>query len=190
MRTVETKLNAKQLVFVEAYLRTFQKTTAAKEAGYYGTTQEATRLLALPKVQEYIAKRMSELAMQADEALYRLAEQARMSIADFIMEDPNSPDGFTLNWETIRARGHLIKSIRSGRSGPVIELHDGQKALELIGRNLGLFVDKVQVDENQSGEITVRFIPSGHQDQMVSPTEAGRTLESGGSDGDTGRIED
>jgi len=46
MRTVETKLNAKQLVFVEAYLRTFQKTTAAKEAGYYGTTQEATRLLA------------------------------------------------------------------------------------------------------------------------------------------------
>ncbi len=50
-----------------------------------------------------------------------------------------------LNWEAIRANGHLIKSITNTKYGPRIELYDGQTARIQLGRHHGLFTDNQKV---------------------------------------------
>lgn len=112
--------------------------------------------------------------MSGDEVIGRLSEQARVNIADFVTvtlvpasiiplsqkengDDDSAEDAgnnaqgsqmiqiVELNWDAIRERGHLIKSITNTRHGPKIELHDGQSALVNVGRHHKLFIDQQQV---------------------------------------------
>jgi hypothetical protein len=106
--------------------------------------------------------------MSADEVLARLAEQGRMSISDFVLED-SSPtydkDGnktgtittIGLDWTAIRRHGNLIKSITSTQYGPKIELHDGQAALVHIGKHLKLFNDQMDLNLKDSN-IVVKLV--------------------------------
>lgn len=51
---------------------------------------------------------------------------------------------------------HLIKKFAdSPRNGLSIELYDVQGALQLIGRNLGLFKDKVELTGKDGGNLTI-----------------------------------
>lgn len=166
--------------WIDVYLQTRNATEASRVVGYKYPRQAGHNLLQNPVVKEEIKRRMAATEMEVGEILYRFAEQARANIADFIAPDPAG--GIKLNWEEIKRRGYLIKSIKHTRSGPILELHDSQKALELIGKHLGMFVEKVSMESNQTGEITVRFV-SGHPDQLVSPAPASGVIESGGVDG-------
>jgi hypothetical protein len=107
-----------------------------------------------PAVSEAIKERMSAMAMAADEVLLRLGQQGRASIAIFFIfsskmdENDNLIRTAELNWENIEKYGFLIKSIRLTKEGWSLELHDTQKALELIGKHLKLFVDQVDLNVN------------------------------------------
>ena len=147
-------LSPKRRRFVEAYLATWNASEAARQAGYAKADRQGPRLLRFVEVQAAISQRLKESAMQADEVLNRLADQAKVNIADFVTESEFTPvdkDGnplepmqmIQLDWDAIRKYGHLIKSIKMTANGPAIELHDGQKALELIGRHLALFTDNI-----------------------------------------------
>jgi len=132
---------------------------------------ELTRKKAIEAVEE----RWRAKVMGSTEVLGRLSEQAAASIADFITlrlepvslvvplikkdDDEDGEEGESqeliesgrfvqiveLNWEAIKANGHLIKSITNTRRGPRIELHDGQTALINMGRHHKLFVDQSEV---------------------------------------------
>jgi hypothetical protein len=55
------------------------------------------------------------------------------------------------NWETVREYGHLVKKIGWDRNGrPVVEFHDKVQVARLIGQNLGLF--KEQMDVTSGGK--------------------------------------
>ncbi len=136
---------AQHMLFAMEYVKDFNGTRAAERAGYKGSEAslgvQASRVLRYARVQEKIADLLSANAMQASEALWRLAGQARNDISMFVIE---GEDGFEINWLNIRKFGYLVKSISHTRQGPKIVLHDSQRALELIGKHFAIFTDKVQ----------------------------------------------
>jgi len=138
---------AQHMLFAMEYVKDFNGTRAAERAGYKGSDPSlgvtASRLLKYAKVQEKIADLLSANAMQASEALWRLAGQARGDVSMFVIE---GEDGFEINWPNVRKFGYLVKSISHTRQGPKIVLHDSQKALELIGKHFAIFTDRIEMN--------------------------------------------
>ncbi|MAS33560.1 MAG: terminase small subunit [Anaerolineaceae bacterium] len=155
-------LTHKQQLFVDAYLRCWNATRAAIEAGYSEKTarQQGSRLLTNVDVQDAIQKKMAESAMNTNEVLYHLAQIARGDVTD-LTDDRGLP-----NLQKAKALGksNLIKKVRIKRAiveasesddasgdGPVLEYegmvegYDRLKALELIGRSLGIFKDNLDL---------------------------------------------
>lgn len=141
------EISRRHRAFVEAYLLTWNASEAARQAGYRGRSNTiGNRLLTNVDIQARIAQRIEQMAMEADEILARLSEQARINIGDFFtrLEGPEvlgKPGSvWFLDMEKVRARGHLIKKIKFYKEGDVeIELHDGQAALVHLGKHAGLF---------------------------------------------------
>ena len=142
-------MNKKQRVFVEEYLQCWNATEAARRAGYSERTArtQGSKLLTKVDIAEEISKRISEIAMSADEVLVRLAEQARVSLGDIVTIYGKGKDAWYLDLPKVieEGKGHLIKSLVPTQYGLKVELHDKQKALELLGRHHQLFTDKLDV---------------------------------------------
>lgn len=130
-------LTNKQCVFVEEYLQCWNASEAARRAGYSekGIDVTAHHLLVNTSISAFIKERIAEKAMAADEALGRLADQARATIEDFISFTVGPYPTFTLDLDKARERHklHLIKRLKYNAEGyPEIELHDAQNALKTI----------------------------------------------------------
>ena len=84
-------LTHKQQLFVDAYLRCWNATRAAIEAGYSEKTarQQGSRLLTNVDVQDAIQKKMAESAMNTNEVLYHLAQIARTLPGQDVRRDPS-----------------------------------------------------------------------------------------------------
>ncbi len=141
-------ITTKQQVFIEEYLKCWNATEAARVAGYAYPTREGWRLLhERPFVEEAIKERLAEKAMTADEVLARLADRARVSLADFVtVEDDGS-------WhvDLVKAREaeklDLIDRLYVDRNGNVrLEIASREKALELLAKYHGLFSDAANVN--------------------------------------------
>jgi hypothetical protein len=146
-------LSYKQRAFVDYYLANgFNATKAAEAAGYSTPGKAGHRLSKNVEIRAEIAARTASRAMSADEALQRLADRARVSLADFY--DVDDDGNLVLNLQRARETGklELLDGITcDARGNLILKLPDRTKALELIGRNLGLWVDRVQK------ETTLRF---------------------------------
>ena len=79
------KLNDKQRVFIEAYVRSWNATQAAIAAGYSEQTAYAqgSRLLKNVEIKAEIERRVEDLSMSEAEVLTRLTEQARGDMGQF-----------------------------------------------------------------------------------------------------------
>ncbi len=134
--------------FVEFFLQTGNATEAARLAGYNGTYASLRSIgwenLTKPNIKAAIKKRMAEIQVNTDEVLFRLSQQARASIGEFIKIDEDN--GFTIDLEKVKEFGHLVKRIRPTRYGHDLELHDSQDALTLIGKHHRLFTEQIRVD--------------------------------------------
>ncbi len=148
-------LSAKRRMFIEAYLATWSMSEAARRAGYKHAWEMGHRLFKDPEIAAAIEERIKTAAMGANEALARLAEQARVNIGDFFRLKNGSDSEYELDMEAVKARGHLIKSIKSTPYGPVLELHDGQTALITIAKHLHLLTERVDLT---SGGKPIRFV--------------------------------
>lgn len=141
-------LSYRQRAFVDYYLANGGNATKAAEAAGYGAAYQAGyRTLKNSEVQAEIAARTANLAMTADEALQRLGDLARVSLADFY--DVDDDGNLVLNLQRARDSGklELLDGITcDARGNLILKLPDRIKALMLIGRNLGLWVDRVQHD--------------------------------------------
>ena len=136
-------LRNKQKAFVEGYLRCWNATEAAREAGYSPRTAKSigSENLTKPDIQAEIINRLREHHMSSDEALMLLSDIARADISDFIA------DNGSINWEAVRKNGRLIKKIKhiKGQHSE-IELHDSLRALEMIGKFHRLFLERYEVE--------------------------------------------
>jgi len=81
--------------------------------------------------------------MRADEVLLRLTEQARGLSKDYFR--PNGElDAAAI---VTNNKTHLIKKTKQTQHGLEVELYDGQRALVDIGRALGIFKDRLIVED-------------------------------------------
>jgi phage terminase small subunit len=153
------KLRNKQIVFVEAYLRTWNATQAAKDAGYSKKTAYSIgqNNLKKPDIAAAVQKRLAEMKMSADEVLLLLSDQARVSIKPFVKITDEGFIYFDFSQPGAMEKMHLIKKIRSKRSRRIegrgddtkawedeiveVELVDSQNALDKLGRHHKLFTD-------------------------------------------------
>lgn len=167
-------LSAKQQAFVEEYLRTGNATRSAVAAGYSAKTAEQIghQLLKKTSVADEIARRFEAKAMAADEVLARLAEQARFNPVPYILfEEIRNEEGeliakafrgIDLDKLQEDGLGHVLKGISKTRNGLKIEFHDAQRALELIGKHLGLFKERIE----HSGQIDMARVEQMSDDEL------------------------
>jgi phage terminase small subunit len=150
-------LTDKQRRFINFYLELWNGTEAAAQAGYDGDRATlavvASENLRKPKIRAAIEKRLESEAMGADEVLWRLGQQARGNLADFI--DTDVPGGL-IDMDAVAEKGYLLKKLAWTKSGLQIEMYDAQAALDKMGKAHSLFTDRIE----HSGEIsnTVRVI--------------------------------
>lgn len=154
-----SKFTDKQRAFIEHYLSCWNATEAAISAGYSKKTARSMGCenLTKPNIREEIEKRMSELAMTANEVLFRLGKMARSSVDDIVKMDEKGH--ISLDFAKAKENGsiHLIKSIVPTAHGTKVELHDQRGALVDIGKHLGMFVNKI--DHTSGGEkIIVKIV--------------------------------
>jgi Terminase small subunit len=140
---MQVKIRARQRVWLEEYLRTWNACEAAHRAGYTDPIQAGMSNLGNPTLKQMIAQRLADRAMTTEEALDRLAEQARGSYAEFITEMG------TIDLRAMKAAGkmYLIKQVKPTAHGLAVEFYDAQTALIHMGRYHKLFTDKVEAKE-------------------------------------------
>lgn len=130
-------LTKRRKLFIEEYLECWNGSEAARRAGYAHPGVEACRLLKNAEIQEAINDRLAEKCMSADEVLLRLADMARGDIRDFVLVGEKG--SWTIDWETVKGKTHIIKKAYDTKHGLSFELYDAQAALEKIGRAHGIF---------------------------------------------------
>ena len=115
------KLTPKRQAFVTAYLRDGNATQAAIAAGYSAKTAKSTgsRMLTFADVQEAVGARLERVGITAERVLEELGKIAFVAMDAGAAADS---DG-------------LLLSVR---------VPDKLKALELLGKHLKLFTDKVE----------------------------------------------
>jgi len=176
------KLTPKQRVFVASYIGVsrFNATKAALAAGYSEKTAYSigSENLKKPEIKAAIDAYLAENTMGAPETLFRLTEQARGDLGDFLTDKGG------LDWETAHTMGktRLVKQVKrktirtTSKDGSIdtettieeIELYSAQAALHLIGKHLGLFVDRTEHTGKDGGPIAFTW-----QDEAVLLIKSG-----------------
>lgn len=177
------KLTAKQKAFIDEYLVDLNATQAAIRSGYSKKTarQIGEKNLSKPYIQAALEKRMKDRQKRTeitqDLVIAELAKIAFANGADYarvverkrripVLDD----DGEIINYEDApyqdvdltltenlseEAKG-AISGIKMTKNGIEVGTHDKVKALELLGKHLGLFIERSKMDI--SGELSVTFV--------------------------------
>ena len=146
-------MTEKQKIFTDEYLIDLNATRAYKVA-YPSVKKDETaaqagsRMLRNVKVAAYIQERMEERQKRTeitqDRVLQELAAIAFAKATDYAEiknECVRIRDTAELDEQQIMA----LAGIEEGKFGIKVKLNDKEKALELLGRHLGMFKDKVEV---------------------------------------------
>ncbi len=135
-----------EVIFVHEYLKDFNGTRAAEVAGWGGTygsrAVQAHTALKRPRVAALVAVYVQTRAMSSHEFLLTLADQARGLPGEFFKSNGRevSIDVDRL----VKEKPHLIRRVKTTKYGQEIEFHDPQKALEMLGKAMGMFTQRVE----------------------------------------------
>lgn len=156
MMTTETKprkLNARQWLFAQEYVKSTNGTLAAIAAGYSERTAkvQASRLLTKANVQEAIAEAREIAANLRKLTPERVLEEYRR-LAFAQTTDMVELKG---GWIQIRSTDELtveqksaISQIKQKADGSIeVKFYDKTKALEALGKYFALFTDRVEIEQ-------------------------------------------
>lgn len=172
-------LTAKQKRFCDEYLIDLNATQAAIRAGYSEKTAYRTGAdnLRKPQIEEYIAKRQKELSRSTEitqeRVIKELALIAFSNNADYAhvvekkmqveaggaLVDVLDKDGNPVMYRTVEPvlteelteeQKRALAVIKKGRDGLEVKSCDKVKALELLGKHLGIFTDKIEANLNDT----------------------------------------
>jgi phage terminase small subunit len=155
-----SRLTARRLAFVREYTKDWNGTQAAIRAGYSPrvANRQAYVTLRDPLVAGEIQKRARKLSVAADVTADRvLRELARIAFADtthVIRITRGRIEVVDTDQLTTDERA-AIAEIRDTENGIGIKFHDKTKALELLGKYHGLFVDRHEVTGEEGGPLVV-----------------------------------
>lgn len=159
-------LTPRQQRFVAEYLKDLNATKAAARAGFSKRTanQQGSRLLANVGVSEAIRKglerRREKATVTADRVVEELAVIAFSDLGEAARWGPTGVkllDSKTLE-ERVRRAIESVGETGSGKARRMtIKQHSKTKALELLGRHLGMFVDRQEHTFGEGG-LTVEIV--------------------------------
>jgi len=160
-------LTPKQATFVAEYLKDLNGTQAAIRAGYSEATanEQASRLLANVSVRvavdEALARRSERTEITQDQVIKELAALAFADMRNYadveaggdvtIKAFDEMPKDATKAIKKIKERRRLLSAGEGDGDNVILdsslefEHHDKLKALELLGKHLGMFKEQVQV---------------------------------------------
>lgn len=170
------KLTAKQQRFCDEYLIDLNATQAAIRAGYSEKTamEQGYQLLQKTSVAEYITERktdrMERTEITQDMVLKELANIAFSNAADYanviekqamvevdgnmipVLDENGDPVMYrtvepTLTESLTEEQKRALAVIKKGRDGFEVKPYDKVRALELLGKHLGMWTEKVEVTE-------------------------------------------
>lgn len=159
-------MTRKQDRFVKEYLIDLNATQAAIRAGYSPKTanEQGARLLANVSVQEAIAKAMAERSKRTGISQDRVVQElARIAFVN--PQNVINPKDASVKADATEDDLACIQSVKvktmDGAKGKSVErevrLNDKMKALELLGKHLGMFKDKLEVDADMDLNITIDY---------------------------------
>ena len=150
------KLSKKQQAFVDEYLIDLNATQAAIRAGYKRseyTDTNAAKLLENTRIAEEVEKAMAERSKRTginkDRVIQELAKLAFVNAADVIdMESATvlpgaKPEDLTCIQSVKVKRTTKGKNVIEERE---VRFYDKKSSLELLGRHLGMFKDKLEIN--------------------------------------------
>lgn len=162
-------MTKKQKRFVEEYLVDLNATQAAIRAGYKaGSAQRASEigseLLQKTPVSDAIAKAMAERSKRTgisqDRVIQELARIAFVNPQNVINPKDASVKANATEDDLACIQSVKVKTT-NGSKGKSIErevrLNDKMKALELLGKHLGMFKDKLELDTDMDLNITIDY---------------------------------
>jgi len=164
-----SKVGAREDCFVEEYLIDLNPTQAALRAGYSpATAKEAYRWIKegdsreKPRLRARIEMAMAERSRRTGVTADRVVrELARLAFAD-ITEVVDTKHA-TVKSDAAKDDRAAIASVKIKTGADYTErevkLHDKTKALEMLGRHLGMFVDRVAITDDRP--VIVDDIPAG-----------------------------
>lgn len=151
------KLTEKQQRFVDEYLIDLNATQAAIRAGYSVKTakeqgsQNLTKLNVQQAISEKMAERSKRTGVNQDRIVLELAKIAFVNAADVIDSDDATIKAGATADDTAAIQSVKVKVIPTKEGEGVereIRLNDKLKALELLGKHLGMWNDKLGVSVN------------------------------------------
>lgn len=173
------RLTDKQRKFCDEYLIDLNATQAAIRAGYSEKTAYRTGAdnLRKPQIEEYIAKRQKELSRSTEITQERVikelaliafsnnadyahvVEKKMKAEVDGALVDVLDEDGKPVMYRTVEPvlteelteeQKRALAVIKKGREGLEVKSCDKVKALELLGKHLGIFTDKIEANVNDT----------------------------------------
>nr|WP_320951919.1 terminase small subunit [Hungatella effluvii] len=156
-------LTKKQKLFVDEYLIDLNATQAAIRAGYSPDTAKeiGCENLTKPNIRAHIDRAMAERSkrtgVNADRVVIELAKIAFINAMDVIDTKTATVKADALPEDTAAIQSVKVKTSSSENSEMVereIKMADKIKALELLGKHLGMFKDRVELSGSLESEKT------------------------------------
>jgi len=161
------KLTPKQQTFVDEYLVDLNATQAAIRAGYSvkNAGKIGSELLQKTRIKAAIDKVMAERSRRTginqDRVLRELAKVAFVNATDVINMDEATVRGDANREDTATIASVKVKTIPT-ENGDIVErevkTYDKLKALELLGKHMSMFMDKL----NLNAEMAVKIVDDIH----------------------------
>ncbi len=161
------KLSAKERRFVSEYLKDQNGGQAAVRAGYSARSadQLASRLLRKDKVRAAVDTELARIQERAGVTQERVLA-ALLNIAEVDPRELFNKDGTMKSIRDFTDRlASTIASIESDDAdGAVrkIRFWDKTRALELLGKHLKMFSDKVELSDATGAPVIIQFMPADY----------------------------
>ncbi len=153
-------MTKKQKRFIEEYLIDLNATQAAIRAGYSPDTAKSigSENLTKPDIKAQIARAMAERSrrtgVNADRVVMELAKIAFVNANDVIDTETATLRPDALPEDTAAIQSVKVKTFGEDGLEREIKMADKLKALELLGKHLGMFRDKLEVSGTLETEKT------------------------------------
>jgi phage terminase small subunit len=181
-----SKLTDKQKLFADEYLIDLNATRAYR-AVYKGIKNDdtakaaASRLLTNVNVAKYIEERMKDREKRTEitqdfvlKELFAIAAAKGTDFAQVVAEPLIQNGQYVIDLDTGKMRTYetvkviptdtlpeekkkAISGIKEGKYGIEVSTCDKVRALELLGRHLGMFKDKVELSGSVNNDITIKI---------------------------------
>ncbi len=153
-------MTKKQKRFIEEYLVDLNATQAAIRAGYSPDTAKSigSENLTKPDIQACVAKAMAERSrrtgVNAERVVMELAKIAFVNASDVIDAETATLRPDASPEDTAAIQSVKVKTFGEDGLEREIKMADKLKALELLGKHLGMFKDKVELSGGLETEKT------------------------------------